>query len=663
MTPLSNPSSLRQRRDDIQGIRVIGALLVFTFHVFFSGVSGGVDVFFVISGYFLASNALKRGEVDKPAPILRFYRDFLLRMAPQAVIALIGIVLLLFFFMSPMVWSTNLRDIGASALYLENWRLISKGQNYLARSEVPTLVQHFWAVSLIGQTYFAWPFVLRMGQLATRGLGGNPRNVLTLLLCILSFASFAWSLYSTSTSPSRSYFDFFSRFWEFGCGALLGLHGSASGTATPSRAAALSWLGLALLLGCGFLIGSTLAFPGYASLWPVTAALLLIRYGRPDNRLNASWLLSRPWLADFGMISFGVYLWHWPLYVVYSTVNHVAEVPLVAGLMLLALSIVCALLSKKAVDWCFSTRRVSSSTTLVPLGFLSLLLMISSSSEFARREVLGKGRSWDSGNIESAGFIAPGPFSVREDNASVYKSGCHQNATSAKLKSCGFGRPGAKKTIVVVGGSHAAQWLPALVLHAEKEDWQIISMTKSGCVFADPADTALFATRHVSCAKWNTTAIDAIITLKPDLVLSLATRHHDGKTGRVEYVPDGYLSRFKQLDASGIRILALRDNPWMPRDVPVCVYSPIVEDKNICGQQRNQVLNDTSFAESRKKIPLYVHVADMSAQFCDKSQCWAIKDGVVIYRDSHHITATYAEHISPVLRDAVRSSWIERAQL
>jgi peptidoglycan/LPS O-acetylase OafA/YrhL len=128
-------ASARPRRDDIQGLRVIGALLVFSFHVFFSGVSGGVDVFFVISGYFMAKNAIGRGELANPPTLWSFYRDFLLRVAPQAALALIGIVLLLFLFLSPMVWSTNLRDIVASALYLENVRLINRGQDYLARSE------------------------------------------------------------------------------------------------------------------------------------------------------------------------------------------------------------------------------------------------------------------------------------------------------------------------------------------------------------------------------------------------------------------------------------------------------------------------------------------------------------------------------------------------
>jgi len=652
---------LLQRRNDIQGLRVISALLVFSFHVFFSGVSGGVDVFFVVSGYFMAANAAKRGEIAVPPSLLSFYREFLLRVAPQAILALLGILLLLFFLTSPMVWATNLRDIGASAIYLENFRLISRGQDYLARSESLTLVQHFWAVSLIGQSYFAWPLILRLNKLVAVNTRQDPRKLLTPFVAALSFASFCWCLYFTDSSPSSAYFDFFSRFWEFGCGALLGSH--AIGRTDTPLADLWSWLGVALIASCGFVVGSTLAFPGYASAWPVMGALLFIRYGRADNRHNASRYLSRPWLARLGSVSFGVYLWHWPLYVVYTnSTNNAGAVPLLPGLGLLALSITCAFVSKQTIDWCFSSRRVSSSTTLVPLGFLSLLLLISSSSEFARREVNENGSNWDASNLHMTGFILPGPFSVRDDNASVYKSGCHQNGTSDELKTCSFGRPDAKKKIVLVGGSHSTHWLPALVLHAEKEGWQIISMTKSGCLFADPADqAAALGTIHASCRTWNQAAMRTILAIKPDLVVTLATRYSDGASGRTEYVPDGYVSYFRQLAASAIPTLALRDNPWMHKDVPVCVYSPVVSDKNICGAARPHVLNDEAFAKEIKAIPAGVHVADLSAQFCDSTHCWAMKDNVVIYRDSNHMTASYAERISPALRDAVNQAWTSKS--
>lgn len=651
------PERAAQRRYDIQGIRVIGALLVFSFHVFFSGVSGGVDVFFVISGYFLAANALQRGELSRPAPLLAFYRNFLLRVAPQAIGALVGICFLLFFFMSPMVWTANLRDIMASALYLENVRLINKGQDYLARSEALTLVQHFWAVSLIGQTYFSWPFILRLNLHVARWMRKESRSMLIILVAALSGMSFAWSIYATAVNPTSAYFSFFTRFWEFGCGVLLGLQLQASTHRAMGYKAALSWLAVVLLVSCGFAIGSTLAFPGYASLWPVAGALLLIRYGDPADKRNVGWILSRRWLSGLAAVSFGVYLWHWPLYVVYQSMTQVDSVPLGAGVILLALSVACAFGTKTLVEWLLSLRWVAANRTLAPAGLLGLLLVISVSSEVVRRHTIAHGRDWDKEQMSSIGFIAPGPFSVRDDNAVVYENGCHQNGVAEEVKTCSFGKQREGNTIMLVGGSHSTQWLPALMLHAAREDWHIVSMTKSGCLFADPDDEALFSSLHDSCAAWNEAALEKILELKPQLVLSLGTRHRDTEAGREEYVPSGYLERFDQLAAHGIQTLALRDNPWLDKDVPVCVYSPMIDDKSICGDERAEVLNDRSFAASRARLPAHVRMLDMSKYFCDAKTCWATRNGVAIYRDSNHITKTYAEKISPALRDAVKAVW------
>jgi len=298
-TPVHFSIPTQQKRDvrnDIQGVRAIGCLLVFVFHVFFNGVSGGVDVFFVVSGYFMARNAAKRDGLGGRIDILSFYKSFLVRIAPQAAITLVGIVLIIYFFSSPMSWAANLRDVAASALYIENWWLIQRGQDYLARSEALSFTQHFWAISLIGQSYFVWPLILSLSNGISRKVAQDPRAMLVRLVLALSLLSFAWSVYATANSPASAYFDFLARFWEFGAGVLLGLLRSDE-RMQGTQAAALSWAGVLLLLGCGFLIGTRLDFPGYASLWPVTAAILIIRYGRPSDQANPSRLLAHPLLV------------------------------------------------------------------------------------------------------------------------------------------------------------------------------------------------------------------------------------------------------------------------------------------------------------------------------------------------------------------------------
>lgn len=304
--------------------------------------------------------------------------------------------------------------------------------------------------------------------------------------------------------------------------------------------------------------------------------------------------------------------------------------------------------------------RLSSTQTkpFVPLGVLGLLIGLSMTAEAARLHVLWNGRAWNADFAEESDFIAPGPFRVRFDNADVYKLGCHQNLKSSQVKTCAFGSKTPQKTIVVVGGSHSAQWLPALTSHAAAENWHIVSMTKSRCLFADPEDHILFEDLDPSCKKWNIAALEKIVQLKPDLVLSLATRWQGMDERRTEYVPTGYHSHFATLEAAGIKVFALRDNPWMDKDVPLCVYSPVAVDKAACGRKRSHVLDDVSFKRGIAGMPANVHVGDMSDHFCDKQHCWAVRHGISIYRDSNHITATYAKKISVSLREQIKAVWI-----
>lgn len=655
-----NYVNMRVVRDDIQGVRVVGALLVFAFHVFFNGVSGGVDVFFVVSGYFMAKNFIKNDGVGRRFPIINFYQDFLIRIAPQAIVAILGILLLVALVGSPMAWTANLRDIAASALYIENWWLINRGNDYLARSESLSLIQHFWAVALIGQSYLLWPWIVEGARWVAGKAKREPRVTLVAVIGGLSLLSFAWSLYSTHATPTSAYFDFFARFWEFGCGVMLGLLNREGAETDRRHAALLSWCGLILLVTCGAMIGTRLSFPGFASLWPVAAALLIIRYGRPSDRFNAGWLLSRRPIAVLAGISFGVYLWHWPLYALYQDSSPGEATTLLAGLAILVMSGVLAWLSKGAVDVVLRRAVGSYSKVSIASAFCVILLTISFSSEAVRRHILKSGPAWDRQSVSNEGFIAPGPFTIRGDNAPVYKLGCHQNITSTEVKSCSFGKVDAPRTVVVVGGSHSAQWLPALLMHAGSENWKIVSMTKSGCLFADPLDKDIFARIDTSCQAWNTKAISQIMEIRPDLVLSIATRVKSKGTKVREYIPAGYISFFQKLSDKGINVLAIRDNPWMHKDVPRCIYSPVVMNKADCGGKRSSLLDDNGFAESKRLVTGSVRILDLTDQFCNQSDCWAVKDDLAVYRDNHHISATYAEKISPLLRDAINRVWNEQ---
>jgi peptidoglycan/LPS O-acetylase OafA/YrhL len=627
------------RRQDIQGIRTVGALLVAAYHIWWGGVSGGVDVFFVLAGYFLASNFRQQGYAAGVMPVLDHWLRFLTRVAPQAIVALLGILLIGFFFTSPARWTAFLRDFVFSALYLENWWLIAQRVNYLSRDDDLTLTQHFWAVAIIGQVYLLWPVVAMLPAALARRLRLPVAGTVTAVIAVLALASFAWSLIMTAQSPGAAYFHLFTRFWEFAAGALLGL---APGFRLPERLwRPLSWLGLVLLLTCGFAVGQTGAFPGYVALWPVAAAVLLVLCGREQDAANASRLLALPVLSRFGSIAFGIYLWHWPLMVVAREIEGAWPLSIGMGIGV----IVAATLLAAAGQWLAdaSARLLQARIGARPaaFGFAASLVLLAGFATASERLIEYRGAALDRvALLTGRDGIRPGPFSVRNDLPDSYDRGCHQNITSPRVLTCEDGPPGGP-AIVVVGGSHSAHWLPAMQAAGVAGGYRVISMTKSACLFADPSDAALFAREHPSCAAWNRNAMEEIRRMRPAYVVTVATRG-DG-------LPPGYESYFRQLGEAGIPVIAIRDTPPQQRNIPTCVFSPWVRDPDSCASPRAAVLNEARFAAAAARMPQGVELVDMTDRLCGEARCDAVRDGLLIYRDSHHLTATYARHLAPTL--------------
>ncbi len=166
---------------------------------------------------------------------------FLCRIVPPALIALVGITLLAFVFVSRSAWENQLKEIAASAIYMENWWLIKVGLDYLQRGADLSLVQHFWAVSLIGQVQLLWPLLLAFALWLARVWRRPAISVLMLILSATAIASLAYSIVATATHPDSAYFDLRTRYWEFAVGALVGLMPALRNNLPAAVANTLSW--------------------------------------------------------------------------------------------------------------------------------------------------------------------------------------------------------------------------------------------------------------------------------------------------------------------------------------------------------------------------------------------------------------------------------------
>ncbi|MFC3523633.1 SGNH hydrolase domain-containing protein [Marinococcus halophilus] len=238
--------------------------------------------------------------------------------------------------------------------------------------------------------------------------------------------------------------------------------------------------------------------------------------------------------------------------------------------------------------------------------------------------------------------VLPNPVQAREDLPKVYDDDCHQSQQNAEVIQCDYGQTDESKyTVALVGGSHSAHWLPALEQVAENESIKIESYTKSSCRFnADGGE-------YDSCETWNQNLVEELVEEKPDVVFTTAN------TSDIEQskdIPKGFVAQWERLEEAEVEVVALRDNPWFSKDIPSCVE----ENKNNldeCGGTKEELLGEQApWEDMEKEMPENVTFTDFNDYICDDGQCAPVEGNVLIYRDAHHLTATYSRTLGPFVR-------------
>ena len=672
-------------RHDLDGLRGIAIALVAVFHVWFGRVSGGVDVFLALSGFFfggrLLRTALTPGASLWPVPeVTRLVR----RLLPALVVVLAAAGVLTILVQPETRWETFADQSLASLGYYQNWELANTAADYLRAGEAVSPLQHIWSMSVQGQFYIGFlALIFLFALMFRRRLGKYMRVSLVALLSGLTIASFVYAIFAHNADQAIAYYNSFARGWELLLGALVG--------ALVGYIRCPMWLrttvavaALAAILSCGALINGVKEFPGPWALVPVGATMLFILTGA--NRLadphtggklpGPNRLLATKPFVWLGSVAYSLYLWHWPLLIFWLVYTDKERVGFLDGAGVLLVSVVLAYLTTNFVENPLRYRVAVSNIgpsvkmplrtrlrrpTIVLGSIVALLGVALTATSFTWREHVvqsanaetltsldmreypGAHALLDNAPVPAAP-MRPTVLEAKKDLPETTEDGCISDFDNVDVISCAYGDQSATRTIALAGGSHAEHWITALDLLGKLHHFKVTTYLKMGCpLTTEDVPLVMGDNRpYPKCHTWNETVMKRIIADRPDYVFTTATRPWNIKAGDV--MPGTYVGIWQTLSDNNIPILAMRDTPWLVRKgQPFFPSDCLAGGGNAisCGIRRSDVLSsENPTLDWVAQFPL-MKPLDMSDAVCRKDVCRAVEGNVLLYHDSHHISKTY----------------------
>jgi peptidoglycan/LPS O-acetylase OafA/YrhL len=688
-----------------------------------SGGFVGVDVFFVISGFLITGQLT--GELARTGRIslTRFWARRIRRLLPPAFAVLTASFTMLVLLMPRVTWQHNLEEIRAASAYFENWLLGVHAVDYLAAEDSASLVQHYWSLSVEEQFYLAWPLLLLLTAGVSRIRPRIPqRRFVCVALVVAAAASFVESLRLTAAEPPFAFFATPARAWEFAVGGLVALTAPArSGARAGVIRAGLRWSGAAVIGYSVFAISAKDPFPGSIALVPVAGAALVLAAGMPSPRSWSARLLDLRAIQWVGDNSYSIYLWHWPLIVAAPWVLHHPLTWTAKTAMLVASLLLAGATRRFVEDPVRTGRRWSARLPAYGFAVVALVALVGATSisyvqvqrsdaaaaaraaaQARTRSALvprahllgptggtgtksdgrGRSRARPQAPVSCYGAAAminadrcPRPYARPADLNTAFAATdgrtyeCLQDTGASTPQFCTFGHTeNPTRTIAVVGNSHARRLIPALDLYGRQHGWRIILAAKIDCMGLIPTPIGTLGSGD-SCVWWSS-AVQRNLLAMPGLDAVIFASHIDAKlylTGPGATSSDVALARQRVLATwstfvrRGIRVLVAEDVPGMrPDSDPECIamssksYDP-------CAVRRAAVVRPNLLTTLAQDHPGLVRYLRLTKYFCDADSCHGLIGGVVVYFDSHHLTATYSRTLAPYLGADVNAAFAVRS--
>jgi len=327
-------------RPDIDGLRAVAVGSVVGFHAFPLAAKGGfigVDIFFVISGFLISGIIFRQLEAGRFS-YLDFYSRRIKRIFPALLTVLAATLLAGWYLLLPDEFERLGKHLAAGAGFISNLALWNESGYFDAAADSKPLL-HLWSLGIEEQFYLLWPLAL--------GLVWRRRRGLLAITVLIAAVSFAINVATVRSDAVAAFYSPLSRFWELMAGGILAYVAGHRPELLARGANARSVAGLVLIAAALVLLTKESAFPGWWALLPVLGTFLMIS-GGPDAWLNRKVLAARP-MVWVGLISYPLYLWHWPI-LVFTRIVKGAVLDDKDGVMAVAAAVVLAALTYRFVE-------------------------------------------------------------------------------------------------------------------------------------------------------------------------------------------------------------------------------------------------------------------------------------------------------------------------
>lgn len=653
MQSVSVASKHLDYRPEIDGLRAIAVFGVLFYHVGLKCPGGyvGVDVFFVISGYLITSLLLRDLESSRFS-IVRFWERRCRRIMPALVVMvlvtlLVGCVLLL---------PQDYLKLGRSALFQSLFAsniFFWQDAGYFTSEAAEKPLLHTWSLAVEEQFYLTTPLLLMVTA------RGGRKRVLRVLL-VLFAASFGWGMWRLEQDPAGAFFLLPSRAWELVTGSLLAALPATWNHGLGRWREAAAWLGLACILGAYMGYSEEIRFPGLAALPPVLGAALFIWSNqRPAGDVPPTWVgrlfTLRP-LVFLGLISYSLYLWHWP---VLAFINYWSFAPMGKGgkLAVVLGSLLLAVLSWRFVETPFRRKLLVSQRSLLLAAGGAIALLLLAGLGIAHFQ----GLPW-----RLPAYLTHGYGKNSEACFMFTHQTYAKDLARDDLVPLGNRGPGGEVRVVLWGDSHAMAALPAFDMALREAAISGGGILHSSTVPLLDFHVTVPNGPEVDTVALNHAVLEWLRQHRPAHVVLAAYWHVYELKGKVPGVASDYylrcyqdhiVSTVKELVRTGCQPWIMLQVPEHPQGVPKAhAFSVIFGVEESRFASRPDAWNGLAgkggnFLREVEKAG--AKIIDPRPAFLDaRSGHYRLSmDGAALYGDKHHLVREGAEKmLTPVLR-------------